>query len=220
MGIIAGAATAAGSALASMGGSVMGWLGGTSAGMSNAGLLSMGTNLLSSLGGSMSGRNSAKAMKKAQEQEWAQRMSDTRENYKQLAQVEQQANQEYRENLMQNQASLAQQQAQVEVMAAASGTGGNSVTAMMTDLSASAGRNQAAIIQNFENEQQSISNQMRAIQKGGAVEQRKFNKPSAFNTIASAVGAGAQGYFSGKKTGQELSSAYTSSRRGTNIKLN
>lgn len=219
MGIVMGALGSMGSAIMGAGSSAMGWLGGTSAGMSNAGLLSMGTSILSSIGGSMSQRNQAKAMKKAQEAEWRQRLSDTRENYKQIAQSEQQMNQEYRENLMQNQISLSQQQAEVELMAAASGTGGNSITAMMTDLSATAGRNQAAIVQNFENEQQSISNQLRSVQLGGQVEKRKFNKPSAFSTLTSAVGAGAQGYFSGKKTGQELSSAYTSSRRGANIKV-
>lgn len=220
MGVIAGAMSAAGGAISSMAGSAMGWLGGTSAGFSNAGLLSMGTSILSSLTGSSNSRKQAKAMEKAQAAEWKQRMSDTRENYKQIARQEQQVNQEYREDLMQNQISLAQQQAQVELMAAASGTGGQSITAMMTDLSASAGRNQSRIVQNFENEQQSISNQLRSIQLGGQMEKRTFNKPSAFNTIASAVGAGAQGYFGGKKTGQELSSAYTSSRRSSTIKAN
>ena len=219
MGIIATAATSMGSMIAGGAGSAMTWLGGTSAGMSNAGLLGMGTSLLSSLGGSRSQRAQAKAMEKAQEAEWQQRLSDTRENYAQAAQAEQAYNQEYRDDLMQNQISLAQQKAQVELMAGASGTGGQSITAMMTDLSASAGRNQATIVQNFENQQTSVSNQMRAIQKGGAVEKRKFEKPSAFSTITSALGAGAGGYLTGAKTGRELSSAYTSSRRGTNVKL-
>lgn len=220
MGIVAGAASAVGGAVSGGVSSAMGWLGGTTAGMSNAGLLGMGTSILGSLGGAISSGNQAKAMKKAQKREWQQRLSDTRENYKQIAQADQQANQEYRENLMQNQVSLATQIADVELMAAASGTGGQSVTAMMTDLSASAGRNQATIVQNFENQQQSISNQLRAIQKGGATEMRKFEKPSAFNTLASAVGSGLTGYLSGSKTGKELTTAYKDSRRTSNIKTN
>lgn len=220
MGVVMGALGSVGSAIAGAGSSAMTWLGGTSAGFSNAGLLGMGTSILSSLGGAQSSRQQAKMMKKAQEAEWQTRLADTRENYKQIAREVQQVNQEANENLMQNQVSLAQQMAEVELMAASSGTGGQSVTAMMTDLSATAGRNSSTIIQNMENQQQSISNQLRAIQKGGAVEMRKFNKPSAASTITSALGSGLSGYMSASKTGKELSDAYVSSRRGSNIKLN
>lgn len=214
-----GGLAAAGSALSGAGGAAAGWLGGSSAGFSNAGLLGMGSGLLSSLGGALGARSEAKAMAKAQRLEWERRLSDTRENYKQIAQAEQQLNQEHQENLMQNQISLSQQQAELELMSAASGTGGQSITAMMTDLSATAGRNQATLVQNFENEQQSISNQLRAVQLSGQVEQRKFNKPSAFNMLASAVGAGTQNYFSAKNIGKEFSNAFTSSRTGTSPKV-
>lgn len=220
-GAIAGWGSSAMAGLSSMGGSAMGWLGGsTASGMSNAGLLSMGTNLLGSLSGSSTQRNEAKVMERMQELEWQQRMADTRGNYKQIAETERAVNQEYREDLMQNQISLAQQQAQVELLAGASGTGGGSVTAMMTDLSATAGRNQSTLVQNFEYQQQSISNQLRAIQSGGSVEKRSFSKPSAFNTLTSAVGAGVGGYMSGASMGKELSTAWKDSRRTSNIKLN
>ncbi|MGL5456734.1 MAG: virion core protein, T7 gp14 family [Citrobacter telavivensis] len=185
-----------------------------------AGAVMAGMSVLSSVKKSQGEASQAKANEAAQRAEWIQRLADTRENYKQIAQEAQQVNQEANQNIIQNQMSLAQQKAEVELMAAASGTGGQSVSAMMTDLSATAGRNSATIIQNAENQQQSISNQLRAVQKGGAVEFRKFDKPSASNTIFGAVGSGLSGYLTGSQAGKALGDAYTSSRRGSNIKLN
>lgn len=217
---IMGGLSSAGGAISAAGGSAMKWLGGsTVGGLSNAGLLGVGTSILSTLAGGVSAKNQAKAMEKAQEAEWQARLQDTREAYKQIATQSQQMNQEANEDLMQNEVSLAQQKADVELMAAASGTGGQSVTSMMTDLSATAGRNSSTIIQNMENQQQSISNQLRAVQKGGAVEKRKFEKPSALGTIIKSVGSGAMGYLSGESTGKGLSKAYADSRRGTQPKV-
>ncbi|MGL6086420.1 MAG: virion core protein, T7 gp14 family [Enterobacterales bacterium] len=184
------------------------------------GIVGAAVSVASSLKKSKEASNQAEADKKAQQAAWIQRLADTRENYKQVAQQAQQVNQEYRQDLMQNQVSLAQQKADVELMAAATGTGGNSVSSMLTDLSASAGQNQARIIQNYENEQQSISNQLRQVQTGGAMEMRTFNKPSSGSTILGAANAGLSGYMSGSKTGTALQKAYTDSRRGSNIKMN
>ena len=102
----------------------MSWLGGSTAGFSNSGLLSMGGSLLSSLTSFLSGGNEAEALRQQQQEQWKQQMINTREQYRQLGDLERQANKEFHQDIIQNQASLLQQQAQVELMAGASGTGG------------------------------------------------------------------------------------------------
>lgn len=208
------AATAAGGSAASSGvlGSVMGWLGGSTAGFSNSGLLSMGGSLLSSLTGFLSGGNQAEELRKAQAEQWKQQLINTREQYRQLGDMERQANKEYHQDIIQNQVSLLQQQAQVELMAGASGTGGASISSMLRDLTGQAGRNQSTIIDNFENQQQSFVNQARAIQTGGQMQKREFKKPSAFSALASGLGNAASAYLTGHRTGTELSKAWADSR--------
>lgn len=165
-----------GSAAASgMAGSAMSFLGGSSAGLSNSGLLSMGGSLISGLANMFSGDAEAKAQKKAQEERWRQQLINTREQYRQLGQQEQHANKEFHSQLIQNQVSLLQQKAQVELMAGATGTGGGSVSAMLADLTNQAGQNQSKIIDNFENQQQSFINQAKAIQMGGGKERIGYN---------------------------------------------
>ncbi len=185
-----------------------------------AGAVMAGVGALSSINKSQGGKAQAKADAAAQEQAWKQRVVDTRENYKQVALAEQQVNQEYREDLMQNQISLAQQQAAVELMAAASGTGGQSISAMLTDLSTTAGQNQAKIVQNFENEQTSISNQYRSIQSGASMEISGVKKPTTGETIMGATASGLQGFIGGYNAGNALDSAYTDYRKGSSIKTN
>lgn len=205
-----GAASAAGSS--GVLGSVMGWLGGSTAGFSNSGLLSMGGSLLNSLTGFLTGGDQAEALKQAQEEQWQQQLINTREQYKQLGDLERQANKEYHQDIIQNQVSLLQQQAQVELMAGASGTGGASISSMLNDLSGQAGRNQSQIIDNFENQQISFINQAKAIQTGGQMQMREFKKPSAFSSLLSGVGSAASSYLSGSKTGKELSNAWSNYR--------
>ncbi|AIM51261.1 internal virion protein [Lelliottia phage phD2B] len=185
-----------------------------------AGAVMAGISVVGSLKKSQGDKAQAKADAAAQKQAWKQRVVDTRENYKQVALAEQQANQEYREDLMQNQISLAQQQAEVELMAAASGTGGQSISAMLTDLSTSAGQNQSKIVQNFENEQTSLSNQYRSIQSGASMEMRQFKKPTTGETVMGATSAGLQGFMGGYNTGTALKGAYTDYRKGSTIKTN
>lgn len=211
-----GAAAAAGGAAAggSSGimGSVMGWLGGSTAGFSNSGLLSMGGSLLSSLTGFLQGGDQAEELKRAQKEQWKQQMINTREQYRQLGDMERQANKEYHTDIIQNQASLLQQQAQVELMAGASGTGGASISSMLNDLSAQGGRNQAQLIDNFENQQRGFINQAKAIQMGGQMQMREFKKPSAFSTMLSGLGSAATSYMTGSKTGKGLAQAWSESR--------
>lgn len=205
----AGSAAGAGSGIL---GSAMSWLGGSTAGFSNSGLLSMGGSLLSSLTSFLSGGNEAEALRKQHQEQWKQQMINTREQYRQLGDLERQANKEFHQDLIQNQVSLLQQQAQVELMAGASGTGGASISSLLGDLSGQAGRNQSQLIDNFENQQQSFINQAKAIQTGGQMQQRSFEKPSAFSSLLSGVGSAATSYLSGAKTGKALSTAWKESR--------
>lgn len=201
-----------GSAASGAMGSAMSWLGGSTGGFSNAGMLGAFGSILGSYGDYKTEKSNAKKLKAAQEAQWQAQLADTRENYRQLGQAEQVANKEYREDLIQNQASLLQQQAQVQLLAASSGTGGASVTAMMTDLAAQGGRNQAQIVDNFENTQQGFINQAKAIQKSGQMEMREFKKPSATSAIINGIGGAAQGYLKASQTGKGFAKAYQDSR--------
>lgn len=214
MAIVGTAAASLGSMVGGSGvaSSVMGWLGGSTAGFSNSGLLAMGGSLLSSLTGFLTGGEQAKALKKAQKEQWKQQMINTREQYRQLGDAERVANKEFHQDLIQNQVSLLQQQAQVELMAGASGTGGASISSMLNDLSGQAGRNQAQIVDNFENQQQGFINQAKAIQTGGQMQQRSFSKPSAFGSLVSGLGSAATSYVTGSKLGKDFSTAWKESR--------
>lgn len=165
-------------------------------------------------------KKQAEANKKAQAQAWELQKADTRENYRQLAMNDQEINQDYKEGLIQNQTSLAQQKAQVELMAAASGTGGAAINSMMTDLNNTAGQNQANIVSNYEKEQQSLVNQYTAAQKQGAIEWRKFRKPSATDYVSDGAQAGVQGFFGGYQMGKQGQEAYNDWRTPSTIKKN
>lgn len=211
----AAASSAAGSAAAGSGGvlgSVGSFLGGSSAGFSNAGLLSAGLQGLNLLGGLFGGRDTAKAMQKAQEEEWRQRLEATREAYSSVANAERSAAKQYHSDFLNNQISLMQQRAQVAVMAGATGTGGSSITSMLNDLTAEGGRNQSTIIDNYENQQINFANQLKSIQRSGQVQMRTFDKPSALGTLVKGIPSLASSYVTGSKAGMALGKAITESR--------
>lgn len=219
-----GATGATGASGGGFGSGVMNWLGGSSfggsgaggagggGGMSNFGMLQAGSSALSSIGSFITGNSEAKAMQKAQKEQWKQQMINTREQYRQLGQAEQFANQEYHDQLIQNQASLMQQRGQVELLAGATHTGGASINSMLSDLTGQAGRNQAAIINDYENQVDSFINTAKAIQSGGQMEQRSFNKPSAWGSLASGVMNATSAYMSGAQKGQMFADAFKNSR--------
>ncbi len=211
----AAASSAAGSAAAGSGGvlgSVGSFLGGSSAGFSNAGLLSAGLQGLNLLGGLFGGRDTAKAMQKAQEEEWRQRLEATREAYSSVANAERSAAKQYHSDFLNNQISLMQQRAQVAVMAGATGTGGSSITSMLNDLTAEGGRNQSTIIDNYENQQINFANQLKSIQRSGQMQMRTFDKPSALGTLVKGIPSIASSYVTGSKAGMALGKAITESR--------
>ena len=193
------------------------FLGGTTGGFSNLGILSSGLNILGGVGDFITGGRNAKAMAKAQKEQHRQVMMNVREQYRQLGTAEQAAGKDFKEEIINNQVSLLQQQAQVQLMAGATGTGGASVTSMLQDLSATGGRNQAQIVENFERQQEDFKNQAKAIRMGGAAQMqtRTFEKPSAIESLVSTVGDAASGYLSGSATGREWKKAWTDSRRTT-----
>lgn len=211
----AAASSAAGSAAAGSGGvlgSVGSFLGGSSAGFSNAGLLSAGLQGLNLLGGLFGGRDTSKAMQKAQEEEWRQRLEATREAYSSVANAERSAAKQYHSDFLNNQISLMQQRAQVAVMAGATGTGGSSITSMLNDLTAEGGRNQSTIIDNYENQQINFANQLKSIQRSGQMQMRTFDKPSALGTLVKGIPSLASSYVTGSKAGMALGKAITESR--------
>lgn len=216
-----GATGAAGTTGASGGGfgsGVMNWLGGSSfggssgSGMSNFGMLQAGSSVLSSIGSFITGNSEAKAMQEAQKKQWKEQMRNTREQYRQLGEAEQFANQEYHDQLLQNQVSLMQQRGQVELLAGATHTGGASINSMLSDLTGQAGRNQSAIVNDYENQVASFVNTAKAIQSGGQMEQRSFNKPSAWGSLANGLVNATSSYMSGAQKGQAFGDAYRNSR--------
>ena len=210
----AAASTAGSAAAGSSGvlGSIGSFLGGSSAGFSNAGLLSAGLQGLNILGGLLGGQDTAKAMKKAQEEEWRQRLEATREAYSSVADAERSAAKQYHSDFLNNQISLMQQRAQVAVMAGATGTGGSSITSMLNDLTAEGGRNQSTIIDNYENQQINFANQLKSIQRSGQMQMRTFDKPSALGTLVKGIPSIASSYVTVSKAGMALGKAITESR--------
>lgn len=212
-----GAAAAAGGSAAAAGGggllgSVGGFLSGSTGGFSNAGLLSAGLQGLGLIGNLFGGSDEAKAMKKAQEEQWRQQLIATQEAYKTVADAERSAAKQYHADAISNQASLLQQRAQVALLAGATGTGGNSVSSMLNDLAAEGGRNQSTIIDNYENQKINFTNQLKSIQRGGQMQMREFKKPSAVSTLVQGIPSLASAYVTGSKSGMALGKALTDSR--------
>ncbi len=212
-----GAAAAAGGTAAAAGGggllgSVGSFLSGSTGGFSNTGLLSAGMQGLGLLGNLFGGSDEAKAMKKAQEEQWRQQLIATQEAYKTVADAERSAAKQYHADAISNQASLLQQRAQVALLAGATGTGGNSVSSMLNDLAAEGGRNQSTIIDNYENQKINFTNQLKSIQRGGQMQMREFRKPSAVSTLVQGIPSLASAYVMGSKSGTALGKALTDSR--------
>lgn len=207
-----GAAAAAGGAAAGGGGLLGGVLSGSTAGFSNAGLLGAGLQGLGLIGDLFGGSDEAKAMKKAQEEQWRQQLIATQEAYKTVADAERSAAKQYHADAISNQASLLQQRAQVALLAGATGTGGNSVSSMLNDLAAEGGRNQSTIIDNYENQKINFTNQLKSIQRGGQMQMREFKKPSAVSTLVQGIPSLASAYVTGSKSGKALGKALTDSR--------
>lgn len=209
-----GAAAAGGTAAGSGGllGSLGGFLSGSSAGFSNAGLLSAVMQGLGLLGNIFGGSDEAKALKKAQKEQWRQQLIATQEAYKTVADAERSAAKQYHADAISNQASLLQQRAQVALLAGATGTGGNSVSSMLNDLAAEGGRNQSTIIDNYENQKINFTNQLKSIQRGGQMQMREFKKPSAVSTLVQGIPSLASAYVTGSKSGMALGKALTDSR--------
>lgn len=212
-----GAAAAAGGTAATAGGGGMlgslgGFLSGSTGGFSNAGLLGAGLQGLGLIGNLFGGSDEAKAMKKAQEEQWRQQLIATQEAYKTVADAERSAAKQYHADAISNQASLLQQRAQVALLAGATGTGGNSVSSMLNDLAAEGGRNQSTIIDNYENQKIDFTNQLKSIQRGGQMQMREFKKPSAVSTLVQGIPSMASAYVTGSKSGMALGKALTDSR--------
>ena len=194
------------------GSAAMQFLGGSSGGVSNMGMLSAGGSMLGSLGSFFSKRNEAKAQAAAQEAAWKERLANTREQYRQLGQQEYEANKEYHSQLLQNQQSLMQKRGEVELLAGATGTGGGSITSMLSDLTGDAGRNQEQIVSNYENQMAGFVNAAKSIQSGGRMQMRSFDKPSAFSAITGGLAGAASAYSKGADVGKKFGDAWNDSR--------
>lgn len=137
--------------------------------------------ILNSAGSYLQEKAMASALDRQQKKQWRAMMANTREQYRQQGEQMAAAAADNAKAGLTNQMSLAETKATVELMAAASGTGGGSITSMLTDLNAQGGRNQAQIVENYERQNMGFANQLKGIQSRGQMVMRKFEKPKLFN---------------------------------------
>lgn len=194
------AASSAGSAASSYANSGLDKLGG----LSSNPYVQAGGAILNTASSYLQDKAMSAALKRQQAKQWEANLINTREAYRQQGTQMQAAAQDNAQAGLANQMSLAEQRAAVELMAAASGTGGASVTSMLTDLNAEGGRNQSQIIENYERQQESFRNGLKGIQSSGQMQIRKFEKPRLFNAIVKGTLSAATAYKTAKASNMKL----------------
>lgn len=183
---------------------------GANAGLDKLGSLSSnpfvqaGGSILNTASSYLQDRAMTAALKRQQAKQWEANLINTREAYRQQGTQMQAAAQDNAQAGLANQMSLAEQRAAVELMAAATGTGGASVSSMLTDLNAEGGRNQSQIIENYERQQEGFRNQLKGIQSSGQMQIRKFEKPKLFDTIVKGALNAATAYKTTKANNMKL----------------
>lgn len=144
------------------------------------------------------------------------------DQYSELSAAEKESRTASLEQKQENQDEYQKRKAKLNLMAAASGTGGLSVDSMMQDLKAERGRNINAIVHNQEVELDKFRSKSEAIrtQTKSRVDNRKIKKPSwgsiGLNAAAQGVSsyAGAGGF--GKEPDVDSATGRSSSRNWTN----
>lgn len=116
------------------------------------------------------------------------------EQYSQLRQPEVDIVKRGTQQSLSNQLNMIQLIERAKLMASASGTGGNSVNTLLSDLRAQGGRNQSAIINNTERELDGITRQADQIRATGISQLRYLKKPSAVQSLISGASSAASAY--------------------------
>lgn len=182
--------------------------------------------------GLVSGNSAAKKQKKALEEYNAQIRANAERNYQKLDIQESEAAGAAREQLLDNNIDMVKQRAQIESIAAATGTAGGTLGTLVNDTLAEGGRNQGAIIDNYNREMTGYASQAEDVRRGAQAQLKStsIQKPTAGEWIGLIAKTGTEMY-GGVKNGlsmnTELGSNYTLNGlasklipSGANTKLN
>lgn len=181
--------------------------------------------------GLVSGNSAAKQQKKAIEKYNQQIRENAERNYQKIDIQEKEAAGAAREQLLDNNIDMVKQRAQIESIAAATGTAGGTLGTLVNDTLAEGGRNQGAIIDNYNREITGYASQAEDVRKGAQAQLRStaIQKPTAGEWLGIVAKTGTDLY-SGVKGGlannKDLGSNYSINgwasklSSGANTKLN
>lgn len=180
--------------------------------------------------GLISGGSAAKKQKRAIEEYNKQIRENAERNYQKIDIQEKEAAGAAREQLLDNNIDMVKQRAQIESIAAATGTAGGTLGTLINDTLAEGGRNQGAIIDNYNREMVGYASQAEDIRQGAKAQLKstQIQRPTAGEWMGLAANAATEIY-SGVKKGramnEELGPNYTlngmlSRRSGANTSIN
>jgi hypothetical protein len=138
------------------------------------------------------------------------------ESYGDLTPKERDADKEAAAGGIKAQSDYLRSVGEMNVMSGASGTYGGSIDSMLRDLKTTRGRNISDVVANRTTELDNVRAQAEQIRYGARanMQTRVFSKPSAVGTGLSAVGAGAQGYATGRTIQKGLEEGSTAISSG------
>lgn len=178
--------------------------------------------------GLVSGNSAAKKQKQAIDNYNKQIRVNAENNYQRLDIQEKEAAGAAREQLLDNSISMTAKRAQVEAMAAATGTAGGTLGTLVGDIYSEGGRNQAAIVDNYSREMTGFTVQADDVRRGAQAQLRssQIQKPTAGEMLTTIAGAASQIYGNmgtAKQINNDLGSKYTLGQfkgSGANTKIN
>lgn len=178
--------------------------------------------------GLVSGNAAAKKQKNAIDKYNKQIRMNAENNYQRLDIQEKEAAGAAREQLLDNSISMTAKRAQVEALAAATGTAGGTLGTLVGDIYAEGGRNQAAIVDNYSREMTGFAVQADDVRRGAQAQLKssQIQKPTAGELLSTVAGAASDMYTGiqkGKQINSDLGPNYTLGQfkgSGANTKIN
>lgn len=181
--------------------------------------------------GLVSGNKAAKQQKAAMEEYNRQIRENAQRNYQKLDIQESEAAGAARDQLLDSNLDMVRQRAQIESIAAATGTAGGTLNTLINDEVGENGRNNGKIIDNYNREMTGFASQAEDVRRGAQAQLKStsIQKPTAGEWLSIAA-KGATDMYSGVNNGLkmngELGSNWTINGRlsksssGANTKVN
>lgn len=181
--------------------------------------------------GLVSGQSAAKKQKRALEEYNQQIRENAQRNYQKLDIQESEAAGAARDQLLDNNIDMVKQRAQIESIAAATGTAGGTLGTLVNDTLAEGGRNQGKIIDNYNREMTGYASQAEDVRRGAQanLKSTSIQKPTAGEWMSLIAKTGTDmysGVSGGLSMNKELGSNYTlngllsRTKSGANTALN